>query len=195
MITVSLPKVLKDSIEKNGISWPSITGLKEAQTEADKNERVDGNIWIKAGSSNWMAILLLEFRAKFNQDPEGNLLAVVLLISMTFSVFGVVLVFSRTPSTKLIIPPMWIISLLSVIGLAIAAYFIYIGITGTEIVCGPVGDCHTVQQSSFAYLFGIIPVSIPGFLSYLIILMSCFIKRSVSGDLRDYLAILIWGIS
>ena len=55
------------------------------------------------------------------------------------------------------------------IGTAVALYMGYVEITRTEAVCGPVGDCNTVQQSSYAYLFGVIPIGAFGVLGYVVI--------------------------
>jgi uncharacterized membrane protein len=45
----------------------------------------------------------------------------------------------------------------------------YIELTNTEALCGPVGDCNTVQQSPYAVLFGVLPIGVLGILGYLII--------------------------
>jgi uncharacterized membrane protein len=70
-------------------------------------------------------------------------------------------------------PPNWInlsIPILAVVGLGISAYMTYIEATYTPAVCGPVGDCNAVQNSSYAYLFGWLPVGLFGAGGYVAIL-------------------------
>lgn len=58
----------------------------------------------------------------------------------------------------------------SLIGLGVAAYLAYVETQAVEAVCGPVGDCNAVQTSSYAYLFGVIPIGVLGVVGYLTIL-------------------------
>ncbi len=51
-------------------------------------------------------------------------------------------------------------------GGAVAVYLTFVETTGAPAICGPVGDCQTVQQSEFARLFGIIPVGVAGIAGY-----------------------------
>jgi uncharacterized membrane protein len=46
-------------------------------------------------------------------------------------------------------------------------YLSYVETQSVEAVCGPVGDCNTVQQSRYATLFGFLPVGVLGLLGYL----------------------------
>jgi uncharacterized membrane protein len=60
----------------------------------------------------------------------------------------------------------WTIPLLAAIGMAVASYLALVEVTGSTAVCGPVGDCNAVQQSSYAVLFGV-PVGMWGQAGYL----------------------------
>ena len=69
--------------------------------------------------------------------------------------------------------PAWLTSsipILAVLGLGVAAYLTFVEATYTPVVCGPVGDCNAVQTSSYARLFGVIPVGLMGAVGYLGIL-------------------------
>jgi uncharacterized membrane protein len=74
------------------------------------------------------------------------------------------------------LPPS-IAPILIVIGLSVALYMSYVEITQTEAICGPVGHCNTVQQSSYAYLFGIIPIGVLGVLGYIVIALTWLFGR------------------
>ncbi len=67
-------------------------------------------------------------------------------------------------------PPAWqdrIIPLLALLGLGVALYLTYIETTPeASAVCGPVGDCNTVQKSPYAMLFGVLPVALLGAAGY-----------------------------
>jgi uncharacterized membrane protein len=48
----------------------------------------------------------------------------------------------------------------------VASYLSFVEVTSTPAVCGPVGDCNTVQQSEYARIFGVVPVGVLGALGY-----------------------------
>jgi uncharacterized membrane protein len=110
-------------------------------------------------------------------DPAGNVLAIVVLIVMVISVAMV--------SSKLILPDemtqeqkvSWLVPILCVIGMGIAAYLTYVEASGTEAVCGPVGNCNTVQESEYAILFGIIPVGALGLAGYVGIILAWLLAK------------------
>ena len=62
------------------------------------------------------------------------------------------------------------VPILSVIGLGVAIYLTYVETTQAMAICGPVGDCNTVQNSPYAKLFGFLPVGLLGALGYIAIL-------------------------
>jgi uncharacterized membrane protein/thiol-disulfide isomerase/thioredoxin len=64
----------------------------------------------------------------------------------------------------------WLVPVLAILGLGVAAYLAFVEITQTEAVCGPVGQCNTVQSSQYASIAGI-PVAVLGLLNYLAILV------------------------
>ena len=55
---------------------------------------------------------------------------------------------------------------LCLIAMGMAWYLFMSGLTDSELSCGPVGECNTVQQSKYSKLFGIIPVSLLGVFAY-----------------------------
>jgi uncharacterized membrane protein len=62
------------------------------------------------------------------------------------------------------------IPVLAIIGLIASIYLTYVEVTQINAICGPVGDCNAVQSSSYAKLFGIIPIGLLGALGYIAIL-------------------------
>lgn len=56
--------------------------------------------------------------------------------------------------------------ILSLVGIAVAGYLTYVETQSVSAVCGPVGDCNTVQGSQYAWLLGVVPVGLIGMLGY-----------------------------
>ena len=139
--------------------------------EADppsRSEIIGVDTDLKVATLTAEKISLLE---RFTQDIVGNTASVIVLTGMILSV---TVVGRRISSTSVVLKtwPVWVVPLLVFIGLFVAIYMSYVEVTETEAVCGPVGDCNTVQQSSYASLFGWIPIGILGILGYLLIGMT-----------------------
>ena len=58
------------------------------------------------------------------------------------------------------------IPILAIIGLGVALYLTYVETTEAMAICGPVGDCNTVQSSSYSKLFGFFPVGLLGAMGF-----------------------------
>jgi uncharacterized membrane protein len=83
------------------------------------------------------------------------------------------------------VPPLgrWRVSVviaLTGIGLCISVYLAYVEATHSAALCGPVGDCNAVQQSTYARLFGVLPVAYTGMVGYLLIGAAFGISRLAS---------------
>lgn len=110
----------------------------------------------------------LSMAENFQLDPVGNSFSVVVLV---FMIASVALVWLKPD----VLPAKWglglIVPVLAVIGAGVASYLAYIEATGVTAVCGPVGDCNTVNQSEYARLFGMIPVGALGLVGYVAIIL------------------------
>ena len=69
------------------------------------------------------------------------------------------------------------IPVLAIIGLGASIYLTYVEVTHTRALCGPVGDCNTVQSSPYAKLFGILPIGLLGAIGYIAILITWLWRR------------------
>jgi uncharacterized membrane protein len=78
-------------------------------------------------------------------------------------------------------------------GVVVAAYLSFVEVTQVEAVCGPIGDCNTVQQSEYAVLFGVLPVGVLGLVGYGVILVLWIFNVAGSGKTRVWAAIGLWG--
>jgi uncharacterized membrane protein len=88
-----------------------------------------------------------------------------------------------------------IIPILAIVGIFVAGYLTFVEASGAEAVCGPVGDCNTVQQSKYAMLFGILPVGLLGLIGYLLIFGAWIIARLDLDHLSDYATVAIFGMT
>jgi uncharacterized membrane protein len=104
---------------------------------------------------------------KFRNDLAGNILAVVVLALMLASLVAIVVLVRRG---RLGAGPAWLVPLLAIAGVAVAVYLAYVETSGSEAVCGPVGNCNAVQESKFALLFGMIPIGIIGIIGYAVVI-------------------------
>ncbi len=138
--------------------------------------------------------------ANFSRDLVGNSLAVVVLIGMVVSLGAAAINFRRTPAAAKrrdgggartvspVIPSRRvnaIIPVLCILGLGVAGYLAFVETTQTQAVCGPVGDCNTVQQSPYATLFGILPIGVLGVVGYVLLLAAWWVGNHQPGRLGD----------
>jgi uncharacterized membrane protein len=118
----------------------------------------------------------LTIRERVLQDPVGNTLSIIVLIGKALSVIGVAARWGSDTKQLQSSQLPWYALLLLLIGIGVAAYLSFVETSGTEAVCGPVGDCNTVQQSEYATLFGMIPIGILGLAGYASLLLAWFVS-------------------
>jgi uncharacterized membrane protein len=129
------------------------------------------------------------------QDPLANSIAVIVLIGMVASVIGTAVSFIKGSPSKFLAWPNWIVPVLAILGMGVAGYLSYVDVTKTYAFCGPVGNCNSVQESPYAYLFGVIPVAALGLVGYCLILVAWIFKQFGPQSLKKILALFIWGMA
>ncbi|MEZ0395802.1 MAG: vitamin K epoxide reductase family protein [Anaerolineales bacterium] len=88
----------------------------------------------------------------------------------------------------------WLIPVLLVLGIGVAAYLSYVETQAVEAVCGPVGDCNAVQQSRYARLFGVLPVGVFGLLGNFG-LLAAWLGRRFWRRFEKAAAAAFWGMA
>jgi uncharacterized membrane protein len=129
---------------------------------------------------------------RFLTDPVGNAASVVVLLAMTVGlalVLGAVRGAIRIPRL-----PAWTIPGLAVVGIGVAAYLSFIEMTGVRAVCGPVGDCNTVQQSAYARLLGV-PIGLLGLGGYAAMVAAWVVGMRGRVRLRDWAWLAVWAMA
>lgn len=195
----ALPGLINSGLAGDGIDWPSLAGVEGAvssvtvpvaiTTPGDDPTSTSGDGPTTTAVTTTVAgegLLPPRYddspADRFGRDPLGNTLSVIVLIGMLASLVGVVALWRRPKSGR---RPGWAIPILAVVGTAVAAYLGYVETAGVEAVCGPVGDCNTVQQSEYARLFGLIPVGVLGLVGYLVVMGAWLVARTDHHPLSD----------
>lgn len=138
-----------------------------------------------------------DLRTRLMRDPAGNGVAVLVLIGLIGMVVYTAVAF-RQPVDVAKEPPAWsnlAIPILSLVGIVVVAYLAYVETAEVAAVCGPVGDCNTVQQSSYARLFGVLPIGWLGVAGYVAIIAAWLVKRSATGQLALLAAIALFAMT
>jgi len=193
------PDIIKEGLEQGGIPWPTFPGMNEVLSTslpgsgeiAEAEDLPEGLLTPPEAMEDFENQNMWQ---KFQRDPVGNGASVVVLIAMVVSTL--ILVFR---SEKKVLTERawlnWAIPVLSVLGLLVAGYMTYVEVTHTEAVCGPVGDCNTVQQSRYATLFGVLPIGVLGLIGYVAILISWALLNYGPKKWHSLTAQAIWGMA
>ncbi|OGN89529.1 MAG: hypothetical protein A2Y88_14335 [Chloroflexi bacterium RBG_13_48_10] len=223
-IPEKFPGMVEQYLAQGGLDWPPIPGLAEALTQAQStqaptpqtttqaptlevatqathtSESTTPTPTILTPTPTTVGLILtddinLRVGERLALDPTGNGLAVVVLVGMIITlIYGIILVRSSSKAAKKS-SWNWLIPLLCIAGMAIAGYLAYVEITQAEAVCGPVGDCNTVQQSEYARLFGVLPIGIMGMVGYILILLAWVIGRMSNHRLAAYASLALLGMT
>jgi uncharacterized membrane protein len=208
-----LPGLVDSYLSQGGVDWPDIPGLREAISQSSETGNpavatptqpillpttpsvataaaalaVSPGLPLDAENPTWME--------KFARDPAGNILAVVVLAGMFASLAGAAIYLRRQPSGIPIQHTSWLIPFLCMLGLGVAVYLTYVETVQVEAVCGPVGDCNTVQQSEYARLFGVLPIGLLGIMGYAMIMLVWLLGRSPNRQMIRFKDRAIFGMT
>lgn len=128
----------------------------------------------------------------FLNDPVGNTIAVITLIFMLVSAVAVIFDFLSGKVTWFDRRPGWLIPILAFLGILVSSYLYFVESSNSTPFCGPVGDCGKVQNSSYAMLFGFIPVGLLGLLGYSVIAISWLVAKLASKTSSSLIFFGIW---
>lgn len=123
------------------------------------------------------------------------LVMLLLLVSLFYAVFGII---CKWRGYALPTGPEWLsyaLPVLCLIGLGVAIYLSYVETTATVAVCGPVGDCNTVQASPYSHIAGILPVGVFGAAGYIALLAAWLWGRLRHDALASYAPLAIFAMS
>lgn len=187
-----LPGIIEQGLATGGINWPEIPGLKEiiaAQSEASSSQISTTQQQPAQPATTDTSPVFVQ---RFMMDPIANTIAVIVLFGMLASVVAVGYSFLRGSENRLFRWPGWVIPVLAIFGMGVAFYLSYVEITKTEAICGPVGNCNSVQESPYAYLFGVIPVGGLGLVGYAAILAAWLFRQYGPKAWSKFFTLAIW---
>ena len=223
-IPEKFPGLIEQYLALGGLDWPTISGFTEAITMAQSTQAPSPEATIQtptvqatpqavptlaaatpsptilAPTPTTVGLILtddinLTVTERLALDPTGNGLAVVVLVGMMVTVIYGIIFFRRSSKAIKLHSWNWVIPLLCIVGLAVAGYLAYVETTQVEAVCGPVGDCNTVQQSEYARLFGVLPIGVMGVGGYILMLLALFVGRLTNNRLAAYASLAILGMT
>lgn len=219
-IPETFPKIIEEGLAAGGIPWPQIPGLQEALAATEEDTTTQGQpqdsdaaaenspnaapagsyetepLTSTTGSESIAEEINIDSLSpleRFALDPAGNTLAVIVLIGMMITVVIALFRFQGVTGNSSELSK-WVPGL-ALVGLGIAVYLAYVELTHTSAVCGPVGDCNTVQTSPYAYLFGLLPIGVLGAAGYVAILGAWFLGTFGSEQWKRPAALAIWGMA
>jgi uncharacterized membrane protein len=180
-VSEQLPMLAAQHLAQGGVGWPAVPGLSQAMSAS--------GALVTSSPSRLLAATeqpdgVLDRLAR---DRWGNTLALIVLAGMLLAVAKVIwrsagiwrsVGSARRPRGG------WGFSTataLTAFGLCIAGYLAYIETTGSVALCGPVGNCNAVQLSTYARLFGVLPIGYVGLVGYVLIGVALGIGRLTSG--------------
>jgi uncharacterized membrane protein len=185
-IPTRLPQLIETGLSSGGIDWPAIEGIQshvQAQFPATKE------------TSSPQASIMESMLAAFLRDPVANSISVATLVIMLASVVMVGNRFLNAEDHLQSRWPTWVVALLAILGIGVAIYLTFIETTHQQAICGPIGNCNTVQQSPYSRLFGFLPVGVLGVIGYTAILLAWFVQRLAPEQIQNYAAVAIWAMS
>jgi len=187
-IPEQFPGLIETYLAQGGVDWPAISGMAELIQTIQPTVTptpyltLTAPVAVVTPAAPQTGIVMddparIGIGEKLARDPFGNGLAIVTLLGMVAIALLAVRRFPRlAPSHQ----PQWQdlgVPALCAIGLVVAGYLAYVETAQVTAVCGPVGDCNTVQQSEYARLFGFLPIGILGLLGYIAILAAWLVGR------------------
>jgi uncharacterized membrane protein len=175
------PALIESYLKLGGVAWPDIPGMREMLVAAAQTATAEA-----AGASPARPVGATPapgagsaqsqrpgWQQRLGADVTANSIAVALLIVMLGAVVWALMRMRRASGPWINDKSLtWLIPALCLLGLMVAGYLAYIEATDTRAVCGPIGDCNTVQQSPYSHLFGVISIGAFGLIGYSVIIIA-----------------------
>ena len=182
-----LPAIIEAGLAGEGIDWPPVLGLAAALAAFPEAGEVPDGERTADDAAVTLPAETLSMWERVTRDPVGNGVAIAVLIALLASLVLVPVLALRRRLPDL---PSWPVPLLAILGLAVSAYLGMVETNDVSAVCGPVGDCNAVQQSTYAELFGI-PIGVLGIIGYALLLAGWIVARLVHGRMADLILVSV----
>jgi len=200
-IPEQFPGLIDTYLSTGGMDWPDVPGLQETlasatmtsaaeapgqPTESQANPAPGGAAASAPPRSATPRLVPIDspttgWPARFAADVAGNSAAVVVLLGMVGSIAWAAARFRNEIHSSHKENETWKVPFLCAVGVGVAGYLAYVEVAHAPAVCGPVGDCNTVQASDYARLFGVLPIGVLGLFGYLSVGVAWLVARSTHG--------------
>jgi uncharacterized membrane protein/thiol-disulfide isomerase/thioredoxin len=203
-IPEQFPGLIEKHLAQGGLDWPDIPGLRETlgivSTPTPAVAPQAGPEPVATTQAVSPSLTLpdstnITWQEKFARDPAGNSLAVLILVMMLAAVVWAVNEFRKVRKTKTPLQWTWTIPILCLFGFGVAGYLAYVETANVTAVCGPVGDCNTVQQSAYARLFGLLPIGVLGLMGYIALAIAWLLARYTKGKISHWSSVAMLAFS
>lgn len=184
----NFPQLIETFLAQGGVDWPDIPGMYDMMMHTNSPTNSEA---VQASRTAHSPVIELSLSEKLARDPLGNGLAIIVLIGMIFVMLHTLIRFQ--PNSKH--TPTKIVPLLCLLGLIVSSYLAYIEIYHVTAVCGPIGDCNTVQQSEYARLFGILPIGILGVIIYIVMFLTWIMGQYAAKKIAHIARVTVFGLS
>jgi uncharacterized membrane protein len=121
----------------------------------------------------------------FNGMGLGLIVMALLVLALAYAIVMIVRAALGRAAPEAPTWTVYLLPILCLVGVGVAAYLTFVETRQVAAICGPVGDCNTVQSSPYAKLFGVLPVGLLGVLGYLGILCAWAVWKLGKGGLHD----------
>jgi len=167
-IKTKLSGLVESYLAAGGVEYPNVSLLSEMLPKG-----------VNFATSDFYLQFVSSSAVKTNST--GMAMAWVIMILMGLAlVFAIAMIWRAFQGKSLSPLKNWMdiaIPILAIIGLGASIYLTYVELTHTRALCGPVGDCNSVQSSPYAKLFGFLPVGLLGAFGYVAILATWLWRR------------------
>jgi len=186
-----LPNLIEQYLARGGVDWPANPIIAKLLSQPSP---------ASSSTSNPPAVTETPLPADTtpvsptHMQSDGFTLAIVIMVGMGITLLYSLIAFALGKTFSLPAWSEWLIPALIILGIGVAVYLSYIETQSVEAMCGPVGDCNTVQQSRYAKLFDVLPVGVLGLLGYLGLLAAWLTRRFIP-KLEQPAAIGFWGMA
>ncbi|MFC1923074.1 vitamin K epoxide reductase family protein, partial [Chloroflexota bacterium] len=184
----SLAAYLPESINSDELSQPSTDTIEEKK-QASENTSID--VEREAQDAH-------PAEGPESSGANGFTLAGVILVAMVLGIVYVIYALIKGSDGTEDQRSKWIgllIPLLTLAGIGVSGYLTYVETQAVEAICGPVGDCNAVQNSSYARLFGVLPIGILGLIGFAMILIAWLVQWLRHDKLGSFASLAMLGMS
>ncbi len=198
-----LPGLIETHLASGGLDYPRFPPL-----ESYLPETVEAPAESKAVSEGQSGLNQLSNTAANTEShsaetaegstSNGFTIALIVLIGMLLAIVYVIyaLLKDREPGSSQQNSWLdWLVPIVALAGIGVAGYLTYVEVTAVEAICGPVGDCNAVQNSSYARIFGILPVGIMGLVGYVAVLIAWEIQKIRQDKWASYAQLAMLGMA